>query len=110
MAPMVPPPPGRDSTITFCPVSSVTRLATRRWKVSELAPGVNGMTTVIGLLSRSSARALPDASEAAAIAAAAMTNILDMCCCMALIQPDARFVRHLGPQCDLPSDEIAHLG
>jgi hypothetical protein len=77
VAATVPPPPGRDSTRIDCPVFSVTFLATKRWKVSELAPGVNGMTTVMGRLDKSSAAAcswpIRLASDRAAIAAATVT-------------------------------------
>jgi hypothetical protein len=45
---MMPLPPGRDSTTSVWPVFSVTFLLTMRCSVSELAPGVKGITTVIG--------------------------------------------------------------
>ena len=56
-APTAPPPPGRNSTTMVWPVFSVTFLATRRCRVSELAPGVNGMTMLIGRDDSSSAAA-----------------------------------------------------
>src|SRR5262249_52753091 len=53
--------------------------ATSRWNVSELAPGVNGITTVIGRLDSSSAPALRVASDIAATDAATMSSVFGMC-------------------------------
>src|SRR5438445_5501522 len=56
---MTPLPPGRYSTTSVWPVFSLTFLSTMRCSVSELAPGVNGMTMVIGREESSSAAAPP---------------------------------------------------
>src|SRR5262249_31136030 len=46
--PSVPTPPGLLSTMTGCPRSLLTRLASRRYCVSGTPPGCHGITRVIG--------------------------------------------------------------
>jgi hypothetical protein len=58
------------------PVFSVTFLATMRWIVSALAPGVNGITMVIGRDDSSSAAASLPAIPFTAKAAARITATL----------------------------------
>src|SRR5262249_28303533 len=74
-APIAPPPPGRDSTTMAWPVFSVTFLPTMRCSVSALAPGVNGMTMVIGRDDNSSAAVGVAASALASVAASTTDDL-----------------------------------
>ena len=75
----MPLPPGRDSTTSVWPVLSVTFLLTMRCSVSELAPGVKGITTVIGRDESSSAAASCIVAPLAANAASKTTDGRNIC-------------------------------